>query len=163
MYFFNLKALENDLIDLKISEDEAFKYFLVLSLLTASLTYFNFASNSIDLLLNFIEGIIQFVISFWSIKKTYSINKNSDRIQYYQRFFSLSFVVLFKTLLYTLILIIPYVLLALFNVPENYIIDITLNLTTVILINGLYYFLLCKSFKRIASERLLKMQIESVK
>lgn len=163
MYFFNLKALEDDLINLKVSEDEAFNYFFILSLLTASLTYLNISSGNFDFISNLIEGLIQIVISFFAIKKTYSINKLGDGEYYYKRFFSLSFVVMFKTILYAFLLIIPYLLCILFNITENIYIMSFLGLSASIFINVIYYYLLCKSFKRIANERLVKIQIESVK
>lgn len=163
MYFLNNKALENDLIDLKVSEDEAFKYFFSLSLLISSLVYLNYTANVFELILNLIDGAIQFIISFFAIKKTFAINKAGDGLNYYQRFFTLSFVVMFKSLLYSLILIIPFLFFELLNLSFNEFASSIYSVIASIFINAIFYFLLCKSFKRIADERLLKMQIESVK
>lgn len=162
MYFFNNKALEDDLINLRVSEDEAFKYFFALSLITSFVTYFNFDSAYVDFFSNLIEAIIQFLIVFFAIKKTYSINKSGDGSYYYQRFFSLSFVVMFKTIFYALILIVPYIVILSFSLSDNIYVMMFFDLFTSLSIEIIYYYLLCKSFRRIASERLTKIQIDSI-
>ncbi len=162
MYFLNLKKLENELINNTISENEGFKYFFFLTIISMIPMYLE---SHKDIASRLIECIIQIVIAIIGIKKTFSINKSGDGKQYYIRYFSLSFVTMFRVLIFYMIILIFYHLLSTMLQSffgNTYIPDLIFNFSSSLLIGALYYMLICKSFKKIAAQGKMNEQMNDI-
>lgn len=160
MYFFNLKKLEEDLILDNIKDDEAFKYFYALMILSLIPTYFAFNDHN-EILSSFFEGVLCIVISIIGIKKTFTVNKLGDGKNYFIRFFSLSFVVMFKLIPYSLIMIIPLIVNEAFF-DKNYIFDLIMNVAFGVIFSFLYYLIIYKSIERVSYQALMNERVNNL-
>lgn len=112
MYFWNVKALAQDLREHKVSEYDKMRYFLVMTIALVLSSYLSVEQFSKLLLL---ELLLSLIISCVGVIACYRANKAGDNKQFIERFtclglpISVRFVVLF-TLIYTIYMIGGYVM-----------------------------------------------------
>lgn len=151
MNWFNLEDLEKRLKNNEVSERESFNYLLVIFLL------FFLSSYGDDLDYNnsffaFSDFILSISIAITGIWLTFKTNQSNDNQDYIIRFLSLYFVIGIRITVLLLILI-PFFLLlnkTLGPLPENGVAEDAFFLSFITFFNILYYYLLVKSFQRLA-------------
>lgn len=159
MIWFNIKKLEEKIINNDFSNDEAFKYFLGFSILGTIATYLISSSENI---INYIELLIELGITIWGSYAIYKANSSGDGQDFFKRYFALSWVIGFRLFIYTFIVALPLSIMYYTLIEDNsatiefsaYVLSeefITMIITSLFVI--LYYFLLVKSFKRVAVKK----------
>ena len=108
MIFFSLKKLEKALVERKVSDKDAFNYFLILSIFSGISMYF--LSDDANSELKFFDILLTILLTFFGFKQCFKVNSAGDNEEFYKRLFSLSLVIFIKISFYCLLLLTPYVL-----------------------------------------------------
>lgn len=158
MYWFNLAALERQMVDDRYTEKNAFNYFLAYFILIA-LTYW--VDTEIDGLFRLII-IPNVIITIWGSYAIFNNYKKHNGTDFFSRYWGLSWVISFRLLLLFIPLAIILGSLSLFTI-SNYFIDTPytpnfnwFELASHLLLTGIYYWLLKRSLKRVATKQPLK-------
>jgi hypothetical protein len=152
MIWFNIKSLEEKLIQNKVSEETGFHYlltFLIFLMLAIGQNTDDDFSNKWWRYGDFLIGLF---IMIWGISKTFKINSKGNNKDFLKRYFSLSFVHSFRLAIVLVIILLLKKLLIeyapvnisslLIALTKSDLVEFSVNL----LISVLYYFLLIKSF-----------------
>lgn len=151
MNWFNLKDLEKRLQNNEVSEREGFKYLLVIFILFILSSYGDNTSYSL-LIFGVSDLVLTSSVTIAGIWLTFKTNQSYDNQHYFIRFFSLYFVLGIRLAVFLLILIPVFLLLnKVFGpLPENGVAEDAFFLTFITSFNILFYYLLVKSFQRVA-------------
>lgn len=155
MIFFNLKALEKKLIDNHLSDKDAFNYFLILTIITSlSIYILNDKVGNYQLL--FFDILFSISLTYLGLKKCFNVNSTGDNQDFYKRLFSLSFVIVFRLIGWTLLLLIPYILILMclgleIDSKDVLLLDVIDFLFDKVL-QIMYYIMLYKSLYRVSRQ-----------
>jgi len=152
MILFNIKKLENLLIEKKISDKMVFNYLLTYLIITTITAY---VTKDIPVWLEATQFIVSLTALIWGLRKTFEINREGDNSDYFKRIISLSFVASVRVTVYIFIILLIYnlvkaVLIATgvtWGVSDYY--ENFLVLGGFLISTGFYYYILLDSFKRV--------------
>ena len=152
MIFFSLKKLEKALVERKVSDKDAFNYFLILSIFSGISMYF--LSDDANSELKFFDILLTILLTFFGFKQCFKVNSAGDNEEFYKRLFSLSLVIFIKISFYCLLLLTPYVLVLIWleleiDSKENIFIEIFDFLFDKV-VQLIYYIMMYKSLHRIS-------------
>ena len=152
MIWFNIKSLEEKLIQNKVSEETGFHYLLTFFIFLMFAIIQNTDDDFSNKWWRYGDFLIGLIIMIWGISKTFKINSKGNNKDFLKRYFSLSFVHSFRLAIVIVILLILKKLLIEFapvtisslltTLTKSDMIEFSFNL----LISVIYYFLLIKSF-----------------
>ena len=158
MYWINLAALERQMVDDRYTEKSTFNYFLAYFILSC-------LSFTIDL---DVEGLYKLVIlpyvllTVWGSYAIFNNYKKHDGKDFFPRYWGLSWVIGFRLMLIFIPLTLILGPLSLYTL-SNYIIKESFipnwnwfEIAFTFLYIGLFYLLLKRSFKRVATKQPLK-------
>ncbi|MFT6103210.1 MAG: hypothetical protein ACJAZJ_000087 [Candidatus Endobugula sp.] len=103
MYIWKTKSLVNDIKSKSVSPKEWKKYYLAISILMTLGMYLNALAPRENIVSVFVEAILMIVILIFGISITYQSNQGDDGIDYISRMTALSFPILIKLLLISLL------------------------------------------------------------
>ena len=148
--WFNIKKLEQDLIEEKISERQGLYYLLGLFII-GSLGDFSSPHTYDNSWLIVIEVLISIIITVVALKKTFDLNKMGTDKHYFTRLFSLSFVNFIRFLALLAIPIMLFAVITLIFSFEKDVIKIQgiYSIGLGILFQLVYFNMLVNSFSRI--------------
>ena len=163
MIWFNIKSLEEKLINNKISEETGYHYLLTFLIFLSIAFAGNMEDDFSTKWWSLGDFLISLVILIFGLSKVFKINSSADNKDFLKRYFSLSFVHSLRiAIVLTILLILKKVLIDLS--PNN----ISSFLTTLtksdlaefsanILISLLYYWLLIRSFLKVTKNKRLDL------
>ena len=154
MILFNLKKLENLLIEEKVSDKLVFNYLLAYLIITNIAAFFTSDNPA------WLEGT-QFTVSLialiWGMRKTFEINREGDNRDYFKRLIPISFVAGIRVIVFVFIILFIYNLV----IEILQATDVTSGVRdfheNLLILGGFlvstiyYYYLLLSSFKRVNS------------
>lgn len=159
MIWFNLKELERKLIQYELSENAAFQYLLVIMILITLAFYAPGVKGYTHYAWEIGDVILELLITVVGIYTLYSVNSKGDNRDFLKRYFSLSFVVGLRLLIFYLAVRLIFKII-MFVIPLDlwYSVNDLLSedvrefiFSTVFSL--IFYWLLVRSFKRINSHR----------
>lgn len=106
MNWFNLRDLENRLIESEVSDKEGFYYLLANLILFGLASYGTVESYNHGAFL-FVEIAVMVFITIVGLNYTFKANKSGDGQDYFKRFLSLYFVIGIRLAVFILLLAIP--------------------------------------------------------
>ena len=150
MIWYNIRTLEKKLRQGDLSDGQTFNYIIAYVIILA------FASTSTnryktDWLL-YIDVIVTTIIAIIGLKKTFDINSTGDNKDYFKRLISLSFVSGIILVSYLVSVAIVFVIIDEIFKSKFYSLDL-IRLSTNIIKEIVYYFILIKSFFRVNNDR----------
>ena len=163
MIWFNIKSLEEKLINNKISEETGYHYLLTFIIFVSIAFYSNIEDEFSSKWWSIGDFLIGLVIMIFGLSKVFEINSKADNKDFLKRYFSLSFIHSIRiAVVLTALLILNKLLIAL---APNYISSLLTTLTTSnvaefssnILISILYYWLLIRSFLKVTKNKSLNL------
>ncbi len=152
MIWFNIKELENLLIEGKVSDKLAFNYLLIHLIL---LTLTGYLSDDGAFWAAWVHLVISLTAVIWGVLKTFQINQEGGNRDYFKRFITLSFVVGVRItvfslgILFIVALVTTITELAGVSFGLSATLDELLQLTAYLIFTGTFYYMLLGSFKRI--------------
>lgn len=153
MIWYNIKELEDLLINGKLSDKAAFNYLFIHLILITLAGYIPGGEEPFWSV--WVHLLISLVAVIWGVRKTFEINREGDGEDYFKRFISLSFVAAIKTLVvglvFSLILVIVNFIAEYFIIPPSQF-PVWKEITELVLyalLNVYYYYILITSFQRI--------------
>jgi hypothetical protein len=153
MTWFDIKQLERDLIEDRVSEKEVFNYFLTSSLVTAIVPFLS-ENDTPNKILTSIELVFGIILTIVLLKATFNINSDGDKKDYLKRFVCLSLVSFIRLLVFALVPILVFTVTLKIIEAMNIItfddIEGVFLLSLTICFGIGYYFMLTNSFKRVS-------------
>ncbi|WP_029037525.1 hypothetical protein [Salinimicrobium xinjiangense] len=153
MIWYNIKGLEDLLINGKLSDKVAFNYLFIHVTLFTVTGYLPEGDG--PFWATWAHLIISVVAVVWGVRKTFQINQAGDGKDYFKRFISLSFVAAINTIFVafglTFILVIFYFIAEYVFIPSNQfpVWKEIIQLVMYALLNVYYFYILISSFRRI--------------
>lgn len=155
MIWFDIKNLEEKLIENEISERTGYHYLLafliIITLAISGEEPADFTSQT----LRFLDIIIGLIITIWGTGKLFEINNKGNNRDFLKRYFSLCFVHTSRIVIVVFLITLLYNLVAEFmlvdyskyldNLLKNDISELVFN----ILFQIVFYFLVIRSFKKV--------------
>lgn len=159
MYWYNLRDLEKEIVENKLTDKQAFYYLLAFSIIGVIKMYLG-DGNETETYISKIEGIALLGITIWGCYLIFNTNSKGDGKDFFKRFWALSWVVGFR--LFTWLFLVIFIYLIVKFVIERNEIQLTTGLSSDLsegigeLIIGsafyiIYYVLLRNSFKRVST------------
>ncbi len=152
MIWFNIKNLEEKLIEGSVTEKEAFNYLLVTMLIFTISPYLHHSDNT-NQLISWIEIVFGIIFTAILLKTTFQINGSGDNKEYLTRYIALSLVISIRLFVFILI---PLIVFGIMTgiLKSNGILIYDNNkelifLTMGIVVSIIYFFLLTRSFKKV--------------
>ncbi len=163
MIWFNIKSLEEKLINNKISEETGYHYLLTFLIIVSIVIYSDIPDDFSSKWWSLADFLIGLVITIFGLAKIFKINTNADNKDFLKRYFSLSFVHSIRIAVVLTVLLILNKLII--NLAPNTISNFFTTLTTGdwaefssnILISLLYYWLLIRSFLKLTKNKSLNL------
>ena len=156
MIWFNIKELESRLINGEVTDKVAFTYLLTHLILITLASYIQGDEDPFWMVL--VHLMISLGSTIWGLKKTYEINQRGGNREYLKRFLSLSFVSGVRMVVFVFLFLFGINLLTLLfqalgmQTPLSALAKNVLELAGFVLMVGVYYYILLKSFRRINTE-----------
>lgn len=156
MIWFNIKKLESRLINGEVTDKVAFTYLLTHIILITLASYIRGDEDPFWMVL--VHLMISLGSSIWGLKKTYEINQRGGNRDYLKRFLSLSLVSGVRMVVFVFLFLFAINLLTLLfhalgmQIPLSALAKNVLELAGFVLMVGVYYYILLKSFRRINTE-----------
>lgn len=152
MIWFDIKELEKRLTEGEFSDKFIFNYLLTHLIFMTISGYITIDEPRWVILLEFFVSVIALI---WGVRKTFRINQEGDKRDYFERLISLSFVAAIRVLVFVFPILFGFNLLfeilqatgvanAVDEFQENLLITGIFLLST-----GWFYYILLKSFRRI--------------
>ncbi|MEM6642781.1 MAG: hypothetical protein AAF616_07355 [Bacteroidota bacterium] len=150
MIWFNLKELEQKIINDEFSDKEGFNYFLAFSILGVLTAYV----NSSESLITVVEAAIGIGITIWGSYSIFKTNSSGDGKDFFKRYFALSWVIGFRLFIFVLILTFVFSIIYLSLVSPEQSANSNAGDFVTMIVSGLfafiYYLLLNNSFRRVS-------------
>lgn len=156
MNWFNLKDLENRLIENQVSDQEGF-YYLLANFILFGLTSYGGTQTYNHSAFLYAEIILILIITIVGLNLTFKVNKSGDGDSYFKRFLALYFVIGIRLIVFIFLLAIPVGILAYIifgeNSPGEMLRDgLFLGFLTAVM--TVYYYFIIRSFKKVALSNL---------
>ena len=165
MIWYNIKELENLLINGRLSDKTAFNYLFIHIIFLTLADYLPAGEDPTWVV--WVHLSISLIAVLWGVKKTYEINTTGDNRDYFKRFISLSFVAAIRTLVIGILFV--FILVIVNLVAEHYIIppgqfsvwEEIAQLIFYALLSVYYFYTLITAFQRInsAGEKTAEMEV----
>ncbi|AEF55318.1 hypothetical protein [Marinomonas posidonica] len=152
MYFWNIEALKNDIRADNFSEKERFIYFVI---------YFVFSAIGLELVMympienanlwDYVDSFLNILIVLVGTVFAYKANGSSSGNDFLGKYFSISFVVLIRFLIYLIPLLVSYIIYYEYaysyeEVATNYI-----DVIPFLVLSSLLYWNICRHIEQVNS------------
>jgi TRAP-type uncharacterized transport system fused permease subunit len=154
MIWFDIKNLENKIINNELSDKDGFNY--VLAFFILSVIVLSFITNDSSAWFKLTECIIAILINIWGLKTVYEVNNEIDGKDFLKRFFAINWVIGMRLIVISIILaVIAGIVIGIFSVTNGMIINDTnpdkdiLGLIFTAIFSIICYLLMINSFHRL--------------
>jgi hypothetical protein len=163
MIWLNIKELEKQLINGRMSDKVAFNYLLTHLIF---ITIAGSISSDDDPWVAMVYLIVSLITVIWGVKKTFEINQQGDNRDYFKRVISISFVanirvaVLVFSVTFIIVLVKAFTEIAGSSIVLSSFQEEIFHLVSSLAILGIDFYILLNSFKRINAADSSRSQAE---